>query len=438
MDKTPMNATSMSADPEDDAEVIWTPDPNWRQTSRLGAFTGWLAAERGRTFDGWDDLWQWSVHDLEGFWGAVWDYFQVQSDTPYQQVLADARMPGARWFEGARINYARHLLAEPAGRHAAADSEVAVVAYSQTRDRQELSVADLRDQVARVRAGLVRLGVGPGDRVAAYLPNIPEALVAFLATASLGAIWASCAPEFGGRSVIDRFAQIEPSVLLVISGYRFGAKDVDRSDEVALIRAGLPTVRHVVHVPYGAGSVEQAVAWDDLAADGAPELTFEPVAFDHPLYVLFSSGTTGRPKAIVHGHGGILLEHLKNHAFSWDLGPGDRLLWFTTTAWMMWNALASVLLTRASIVMIDGNPGWPDLGYQWRLVEETKSTFFGISPAFTMACRKDGLTPGRDLDLSSVRSVCAAGSPLPMEGYTWLYEQFGPELFLNNGSGGTD
>lgn len=423
--------------PMDEADVIWTPDPNWRQSTRIGAFIQWLEAERGRSFEGWDDLWAWSVQDLAGFWGCIWDYFQVRSDQPYQQVLADARMPGARWFEGARLNYARHLL--DGGVTAADPNEVAVVAYSQTRDRVELTFGELRDEVARVRAGLIRLGVGPGDRVAAYLPNIPETLVAFLATASLGAIWASCAPEFGAHSVIDRFAQIEPTVLLVIGGYRFGAKDVDRAGEVSLIRAGLPTVKHVVQVPYGGDPIADVLAWDDLGAGAEPAvLAFESVAFDHPLYVLFSSGTTGKPKPIVHGHGGILLEHLKNHAFSWDLGPGDRLLWFTTTAWMMWNALVSVLLVRASIVMIDGNPLYPDLDRQWRIAAETGATVVGASPGFLMAGRKAGLQPAREHDLSAVKQICAAGSPLPPEGYHWVRDQFGPAVLLNVGSGGTD
>jgi acetoacetyl-CoA synthetase len=245
---------------------------------------------------------------------------------------------------------------------------VAVVGYSQTRDRVELTWGQLRDQVARARAGLQRLGVGPGDRVVAYLPNIPETLVAFLATASLGAIWASCAPEFGARSVVDRFGQIEPKVLLAIAGYGYGAKDVDRREQIAEIRAGLPTVEHVVHIPYGPNTLPDSTSWTELLDEPA-DLAFEPVPFAHPLCVLFSSGTTGKPKAIIHSHGGILLEHLKNHALSWDLGPGDRILWFSTTAWMMWNALVSSLLVRASIVMIDGGTrctptsagsgGWP-------------------------------------------------------------------------------
>ena len=421
----------MAAVPEF-GEVMWTPPADVRERSKLGRYLGWLAAERGREFAGYADFHRWSVTDLEGFWGSVWDYFEIQASTPYERVLASDELPGAVWFPGARLNYAAHMV----GREEDLDT-VAIVARSQTRDPFELTFRELRDQVARARAGLQRLGVQPGDRVVAYLPNVPETLVAFLATASLGAIWATCPPEFGPRSVLARLGQLSPTILLAVGGYRYGDKVIDRQEQVAAVRSGLPSLRHVIELPYAGDPLPDTLSWAELVAEPAP-LAFDPVPFDQPLCVLFSSGTTGLPKAIVHGHGGILLEHLKNHAFSWDLGPGDRLLWFTTTAWMMWNALASVLLTRASIVMIDGNPGWPDLGFQWRLVEETKSTFFGLSPAFTMACRKDGLTPGRDLDLSSVKSVCAAGSPLPMEGYTWLYEQFGPELFLNNGSGGTD
>jgi acetoacetyl-CoA synthetase len=301
----------------------------------------------------------------------------------------------------------------------------------------ELTWDELHDQVARARAGLRRLGVGPGDRVAAYLPNVPETVVAFLATASLGAVWASCAPEFGPRSVVDRFAQVEPTVLLAVAGYRYGSKEIDRRAEVAAVRAGLSTVRHVVQVPFGPGELPDTVSWSELLAEPA-ELAFDPVPFAHPLAVLFSSGTTGRPKAIVHGHGGILLEHLKNHGLSWDLRHGDRMLWFTTTAWMMWNALVSGLLVGASIVLVDGDPLHPDLGWQWRLAGATGATLMGASPGWLMACRKAGLRPAAELDLSRLRQLGAAGSPLPVEGYRWVHEQFGPEVLLNVGSGGTD
>ncbi len=314
---------------------------------------------------------------------------------------------------------------------------VAVLGYGQTREPVRLTWAQLRDQVARARAGLARLGVGRGDRVVAYLPNIPETVVAYLAAASLGAVWASCAPEFGARSVVDRFGQVEPAVLLTVAGYTYGATDVDRRDQVAEIRAGLPTLRHVVHVPYGRHPVPDATGWADLLA-GPAAPGFDPVPFDHPLCVLFSSGTTGRPKAIVHGHGGILLEHLKNHGLSWDLHAGDTILWFSTTAWMMWNALVSGLLVGATIVCVDGNPLHPDLGWQWRLAAETGATLMGASPGFLMACRKEGLRPGAEYDLSRIRQVGAAGSPLPPEGYRWVAEQLGPDVLLNVGSGGTD
>ena len=401
----------------------------------IGRYLAWLERERGLSFASYDELWRWSVSDLEGFWSSVWEFFEVRSHTPYERVLGSREMPGAEWFPGARVNFAEHMV----GRDDDVDRS-AVVAYSQTRPTLELTFGDLREQVARARAGLQRLGVGPGDRVVGYLPNIPETLVAFLATASLGAIWATCPPEFGVRSVLDRLGQLEPKVLLTVAGYRYGEKYVDRREQVAEVRDRLPGLETVVHVPYAGGEddvLPDAVSWDDLLAEEG-ELAFDPLPFDHPLYVLFSSGTTGLPKAIVHCHGGILLEHLKNHGFSWDLHPGDRLQWFTTTAWMMWNALVSVLLLRASIVMIDGNPAYPDISFQWRLIEETQPTFFGLSPAFTMACRKEGLEPGRQFDLSSVRMVCEAGSPLPLEGYEWLYEQFGADVNVNVGSGGTD
>ncbi|MBG6094212.1 acetoacetate--CoA ligase [Nocardioides luteus] len=413
-------------------DIVWSPPADILETSRVGEFLAWLARERDLEMTTHEELWRWSVTDLDGFWSAVWEFFGVRAHAAYDTVLASREMPGARWFPGATLNYAEHAV----GTDEDLD-RVAVLGRSQTRDDVELTFGDLRDQVARARAALEKLGVRRGDRVAGYLPNIPEALVAYLATASLGATWASCASEFGPRSVIDRFAQIEPVVLLVAGGYRYGAKDVDRRSQVAEIRAELPSVRQVIDVEYGAHRVDDTLSWTSLLdAEDDAELAFEPVPFDHPLVVLFSSGTTGRPKAIVHGHGGILLEHLKNHALSWDMGPDDRMLWFSTTAWMMWNALVSSLLVRSSIVMVDGNPMHPDLTWQWRLAVETGATVMGASPGFVMACRKEGVEL-KDLGDLRIRVLGSAGAPLPPEGYAWLSDQL-PDAQINVGSGGTD
>ena len=339
-------------------QILWAPTDETRRESDLGRYLAWLRAERGLDFREYEELWQWSVTDLEGFWSSIWEFYGIRADTPYERVLGSRDMPGAEWFPGARLNYAAHMV----GRDEDLDS-VAILARSQSREPFDLTFGELRDQVARARAGLQRLGVGPGDRVVAYLPNIPETIVAFLAAAGLGAVWATCAPEFGVRSVLDRLGQLEPKVLLAVAGYRFGDKLVDRREQVAAIREGLSSLETLVHVPYVGGAddaLPDSVGWEELLSEPGP-LEFDPLPFAHPLYVLFSSGTTGLPKAIVHGHGGILIEHLKNHGLSWDLRPGHRLLWFTTTAWMMWNALVSSLLVRASIVVIDGNPGYPDL-----------------------------------------------------------------------------
>jgi acetoacetyl-CoA synthetase len=413
---------------------MWTPPSDVRETTQIGRYLGWLSERRGVELADYDELWRWSVSDLEGFWGSLWDFFEIRAHTPYERVLGSREMPGAEWFTGSRLNFAEHML----GTEEDLD-RVAVLARSQTRAPFELTFGELREQMARARAGLQRLGVGPGDRVVAYLPNIPETLIAFLATASLGAIWATCAPEFGPRSVIDRFGQLEPKLLLAIAGYRYGEKPIDRRSEVAEVRAALPSVERVIHLPYSGGdedALPDSLGWEELLAEAGP-LEFDPVPFDHPLCVLFSSGTTGLPKAIVHRHGGLLIEPFKNHGLSWDLQPGDRLMWFTTTAWMMWTALVQTLLLRASIVMLDGNPVHPDIGAQWRLAEELRPTVMGAVPALLMGCRKAGVDL-HELDLSSIRQLAAAGSPMPAEGFDWVHEQLGPDVLLNLGSGGTD
>jgi acetoacetyl-CoA synthetase len=403
-------------------EVLWSPPADVWETSPLGRFA------RAAGFDSYGTFHRWSVDDLEGFWSAVATDQGVRWRRPPESSLVHPYLPGARWFPGGTLNYAEHALA----RAATAPDELAVVAHSQSRAPLTLTWSELAGQVARCAAGLRRLGVAPGDRVAAYAPNIPETLVAFLATASLGAVWSSCAPEFGTRSVIDRFSQIDPVVLVAVDGYRYGTKAIDRSSEVDAIVAALPGLRHVVGLRYlGTGPD----GWTGLLAGEDPgPAHFTPVPSDHPLYVLFSSGTTGLPKAIVHGHAGILHEHLKALGLVHGLGPGDVFTWFTTTGWMMWNYLVSGLLTGARIVLFDGDPAKPSLDVLWDLAHDTGCTVFGTSAPLLMACRKAGLTPGA----GALRQLGSTGAPLPAEGYRWAHEAVGAGVQLTSIAGGTD
>jgi acetoacetyl-CoA synthetase len=404
--------------------VLWEPPADARETSRMGHYMSWLERERGLTFADYAALWDWSVNDLDAFWRSIWDYFQIIAHDEPTSVLADASMPGAVWFPGATLNYAEHILRMP-GRK---DDDPIVIAYSQSRKPITVTAGQLRDQVRNVRSGLKARGIGRGDRVAAYAPNIPETYVLMLATASLGATFSSCAPEFGARSVIDRWSQIEPKLLVAIDGYRYGDKAISRRDEVAAIKDAIGSIEEVVTIGY----LDPATGnWGDLTGDDP--LEFEAVPFDNPLYVLYSSGTTGLPKPIIHGHGGILLEHLKMLALHHDLGPADRFFWFTTTGWMMWNFLVSGPAVGASIVLFDGNPGYPDMSALWDLVDEAGITYFGTSAPFLMACRKAGLTPRKQL-----KAIGSTGAPLPPEGFDWVYEAVGRDLQLQSLSGGTD
>ena len=410
---------------------LWAPTPESIAGSNIGRFVEWLG-ERGRgPFDSYDALWRWSVDDLAGFWASVWEFFDVQASRPYSAVLDSATMPGTKWFVDAELNYAEHILRTTGDRQA-------ILSYSQSRQPSSLTWDQLRDQVDRARAGLQRLGVGRGDRVAAYLPNVPETIVAFLATASLGAVWTSCAPEFGVQAVLDRFGQIDPKVLLVVDGYRYGTRDIDRRAEVQAIRQGLASLQATVALRYLSDDpIPGSVDWNELVDEPGP-VEFEQVAADHPLYVLYSSGTTGMPKPIVHGHGGILLEHLKVLGLHADLGPGDRFFWFTTTGWMMWNYLVSGLATGAAIVTFDGDPASPTLDALWELADDSEITWFGASAPYFMACRKAGLRPGTTFDLSKVRAVGSTGAPLPADGFNWIYEEVRGDVMLSSISGGTD
>ncbi len=424
---------------------LWQPSEADVEAAAMTRFMRFAAERSGRELSSYDDLWRWSVDELEDFWAAVWEFFGVRASHGYERVLADRSMPGAQWFTGAQLNYAENMLAarahdgRPAGGLRERDA-VAVVHCSELRELDQLTWGELSDRVAEAAGGLRALGVGRGDRVVAYMPNIPETLIAFLATASLGAIWSSAAPEFGARSVIDRFAQVEPKVLLTVDGYRHGGKDFDRVANVAAIRAELPTVEQTVLLPYldAQARIDGALSWDQLLARGAgAELTFEQVPFDHPLWVLYSSGTTGLPKAIVQGHGGILIEQLKK-CLHLDLRAGDRMFWFTTTGWMMWNFLVGCLLSDAAIVLYDGSPAHPDLGALWRLAERARITCMGLSAGLIASCEKAGIEPGREYDLSALRAIGSTGSPLSPEGFKWVYEHVGANVWLFSTSGGTD
>jgi acetoacetyl-CoA synthetase len=419
-------------------EKLWDPPAKLVERARMTEYMRWLEAERGLEFGDYDDLWRWSVEDLEGFWSSIWDFFEVQADGGYDRVLGSRAMPGAEWFGGSRLNYAEHVFA---GKD---DAETAILHASELRDLEQLSWGELRAQAAAVAAGLRAIGVERGDRVVAYMPNIPEATAAFLATASIGAVWSSCSPDFGPASVIDRFAQIEPKVLFAVDGYRYSGKDFDRRDVLAELQAAMPSLQRTVVLPYldpdpDLSPLRDATRWDDLLADGeGAELDFDRVPFEHPLWVLYSSGTTGLPKAIVQGQGGILLEHLKKLHLHVDAHPGDRLFWFTTTGWMMWNFLVSGLLTKAAIVLYDGSPGHPDMNVLWDLAARAGVTMFGTSASYIAACMKDGVEPGTNRDLSRLGAVGSTGSPLSPEGFDWIYEQLGADTWLFSTSGGTD
>jgi acetoacetyl-CoA synthetase len=427
-----------------EGELLWVPQPDFAQRSNISAFIGWLdASGRARVSD-YEQLRRWSVTQIEDFWAAIWDYFGVESVTPYRQVLDKRIMPGAKWFEGSRVNYAEHLL-----RHAriAEEGAAALLHKSETRPLGQMTWRQLACAVRIAASALRDLGIGPGDRVVSYMPNVPETAIAMMATVAIGAVWSSAAPEFGEKTVIDRFVQIEPRVIFVADGYRFGGKDFDRRDTVRRIVAALPSLQHVVWLRY---LDEAAATPDDLPAmitwegfmsgedPGEQAFQFEHVEHDHPIWVVFSSGTTGLPKAIVHSHVGVLLEHLKLMAFHLDLKPGSRMFFYSTTGWMMWNLLMAALLTGAAAVLYDGNPSYPEPDSLWAIAEETGATFFGASPTYVQLMEKAGLVPGHKFDLSRLESVLVAGAPSTPETFQWCYRNVRDDLWVTSQSGGTE
>ncbi|MFD2418245.1 acetoacetate--CoA ligase [Amycolatopsis pigmentata] len=418
----------------DTPELLWQPSSDDVAASRIQAFRDWLGSEKGVHTADYDELWRFSVTQPGEFWGAVADFLGVRWHARPSEVLADASMPGARWFPGGTLNYAEHALdGKDAG-------ESAVIFVREDGLRIELTYGQLREQVAAARAALAERGVGKGDRVVALAPNCPQTLVAFLATASLGAIWSSCSPDFGVRAVADRFSQIEPKVLVAVNGYVYNGRSFDVRPTITLLREEIPSLRATLLVDYtGGGMLDGVLDWDaTLARHEGAAMEFEPVPFDHPLWVLYSSGTTGLPKGIVQGHGGIVVEHLKALALQMDIKAGERFFWFTTTGWMMWNFLIGGLLVGATIVLFDGSPGHPDLDVLWGIAERERIRYFGTSAPYIQSCLKAHLEPAKNHDLSALRAIGSTGAPLSVEGFRWIAQEIGENVQICSVSGGTD
>lgn len=427
----------------EEGDLLWTPSAEFTRSSNLGRYVEWLENKRDLRFADYAALQRWSVTEIETFWATIWDYFEVISETPYERVVDRRSMPGARWFEGSRVNYAEHLMRHEA---AAEPGETAFHHVSELRPLARMSWQELGRQVRILATRMRAMGIGPGDKVVCYMPNIPETAIAMIATTAIGAIWASAAPEFGVGTVVDRFAQIEPKLIFIADGYRYGGRDFDRAGEIHEIVAQLPTLEHVVWLPYLRPGDEDApipgtVPWREMMDHPdvpREDFRYERVPCDHPLWVLFSSGTTGLPKAIVHSHVGVLIEHLKSMAFHIAIAPGDCMFFYTTTGWMMFNALVSALLHGAAAVMYDGSPAHPSPEFLLQLAAETGVTSFGASPTFVQSMQKLDLVPREKYDFSRLKAIFLAGSPAMPETYVWFYECVKDDLWMTSQSGGTE
>ena len=420
-----------------EGSLLWQPSPEIIENANLTRYMRWLNETRGLNVQTYPELWQWSVDHIADFWESIWTYFNLKASRPAHTTLADKSMPGAKWFVGAELNYAENIFQQMT-----ADQPM-MLYKAEDQPLETISWQTVYDQTNQLAQALREMGVQQGDRVVAYMPNIPETMVAVLACASLGAIWSSCSPDFGSRSVLDRFTQIEPKVLIAVDGYNYGGKSFDRRPVISELQAALPTLEHTIlvsHISTDTNDLTNTVLWSDALANTTPptEITFTQVPFDHPLWVLYSSGTTGLPKPIVQGQGGILLEHIKATVFHNDLKPGDRFFWYSSTGWMMWNYLLGSLLSGASAVLYNGSPAYPDMNVLWQLADESGLTYFGTSAAYISACMKADIAPNQAFDLSRIRAVGSTGSPLTANGFAWIYENVNDHLALESLSGGTD
>jgi acetoacetyl-CoA synthetase len=423
-----------TADARDAGDLLWTPSAEWLKQTRLADYMAWLRRERDRDLSSYRELWHWSVTDLAGFWASIWDYFDVLASSAGTAALGDDRMPGAVWFPGARLNWAENLLRQRPGEGAA------ILSVDEQDTVSELSWTELRAQVAAVAAQLRAWGIRPGDRVAAYLPNWPETVVGLLAAASVGAVWACCAPDFSGPAAADRLGPLAPRVLFTADGYRFGGRDITRRAEASELARRLGTVEHLV-VVRGLGRAAGPTGetcFGDIAEKPATSPEFEQVPFGHPLWILFSSGTTGAPKGIMHSHGGVLLESLKANALHYDIRPGDRVFIAASTAWVVWNMLVDSMCTGATIVTYDGSPLYPGPGRLLQIAADIRAARFGTGAAYLTACHRADLRPAVTHDFSFLRTIMSTGSPLPAETWRWVYDNVKRDVMLSSDSGGTD